>query len=105
MKIITKKISYDELLAIPEEMHKKPRKQPAWVRPALKWISKIPLTDNHFSYEKIGMEKLGKNEPCIVLMNHSSFIDLEMVAYLMADREYHIVCTKDGFIGLGPILR
>lgn len=105
MKIITKKISYDELLAIPEEMHKKPRKQPAWVRPALKWISKIPLTDNHFTYEKIGMEKLGKNEPCIVLMNHSSFIDLEMVAYLMADREYHIVCTKDGFIGLGPILR
>ena len=74
MKIITKKISYDELLAIPEEMHKKPRKQPAWVRPALKWISKIPLTDNHFTYEKIGMEKLGKNEPCIVLMNHSSFI-------------------------------
>lgn len=51
------------------------------------------------------MEKLAKDEPCLVLMNHSSFIDLEIVAYLLADREYHIVTTLDGFVGKAWLMR
>ena len=51
------------------------------------------------------MEKLGKGEPCLVLMNHSSFIDLEIVAFLLGDRAYHIVTTLDAFVGLSWILR
>ena len=51
------------------------------------------------------MEKLEKGEPCLVLMNHSSFIDLEIVGYLMADREWHIVTTLDGFVGKAWLMR
>ena len=52
-----------------------------------------------FTFETAGMERLDKKEPCMILMNHSSFIDLEIAARLLADREYHIVCTRDGFVG------
>ena len=52
------------------------------------------------------MEKLTDDQPCLVLMNHSSFVDLEIVANLFHDRPYHIVCTLDSYVGiLGPILR
>ena len=51
------------------------------------------------------MDKLAAKEPCLVLMNHSSFIDLEIAALLMAARPYHIVTTLDAFVGLNWILR
>lgn len=38
-------------------------------------------------------------------MNHSSFIDLKIVATLLSDREYHIVCTQDGFVGKRLLIR
>ena len=51
------------------------------------------------------MERLGKKEPCLVLMNHSSFIDLKIAATLLARRPFHIVCTNDGFVGKKWLMR
>lgn len=105
MKIITRTMDYEKVLALPREKRIKPKKQAAWVRVFLKGISQIALKDNHFTCDRSGWDLIPKNQPCIVLMNHSSFIDLEIAADVMAERPYHIVCTKDGFVGLGPILR
>ena len=46
------------------------------------------------------MEKLGKDEPCLVLMNHSSFIDLEIVSTVLYPRRFSIVATSDSFMGI-----
>lgn len=105
MKIITKKLDYEKVIALPKEKRVKPRKQAAWIRVFLKSISQIALKDNHFTCDRSGWDNIPKEQPCIVLVNHSSFIDLEIVADVMVKRPYHIVCTKDGFVGLGPILK
>lgn len=105
MKIRTVKKSYEDVLAMPQKPHQKPMRQLGVLRPILKLVCWFLLLFSRFSYKKIGMEKLGKDEPCLVLMNHSSFIDLEIVAYLLADREYHIVTTLDGFVGKAWLMR
>lgn len=105
MKIKTKKKSYAEVLALPGEVHKKPMRQYGAVRILLKQLSRSELKKTHFTCEKIGMERLDRKEPCLILMNHSSFIDLEIAAFLLADREYHIVYTLDGFVGKKLLMR
>ena len=90
---------------MPQPEHKKPMRQLAVLRPILKLVCWVLLQFNGFTYKKIGMEKLKKGEPCLVLMNHSSFIDLEIAAFLMADREWHIVTTLDGFVGKAWLMR
>ncbi len=105
MKIRKIEKSYQEVLAMPQPEHKKPARQLGILRPILKVACWFLLLFSNFSYEKIGMEKLKKGEPCLVLMNHSSFIDLEIAAFLMADREWHIVTTLDGFVGKAWLMR
>jgi len=97
--------SYQEVLAMPQPEHKKPMRQLGIFRPILKLACWFLLLFSKFSYKKIGMDKLKKGEPCLVLMNHSSFIDLEIAAFLMADREWHIVTTLDGFVGKAWLMR
>lgn len=104
MKIRVIDKSYEEVLKMPQYAYKKPIHQLGILRPILKVLCWFLLKLNGFSYEKIGMDKLKKGEPCLVLMNHSSFIDLEIAAFLMADREWHIVTTLDAFVGLDWLL-
>ena len=105
MKIRKIEKSYQEVLAMPQPEHKKPMRQLGVLRPILKLACWFLLLFSGFKYEKIGMDKLKKGEPCLVLMNHSSFIDLEIAAFLMADREWHIVTTLDGFVGKAWLMR
>lgn len=105
MKIKTKEKSYSEVMALPKEKHKKPIRQLKIFRMLLKAVSQFDLKATHFTCEKIGMDRLGSKEPCLILMNHSSFIDIKIVAQLLADREYHIVCTLDGFVGKKLLMR
>lgn len=99
MKISVTEKSIKEVLNKPHEKHQKPKKPGIFFKTLMKVVAAPDLKKTHFSCEKIGMEKLGKNEPCLVLMNHSSFIDLEIVASLMYPRSFNIVATSDSFIG------
>ena len=105
MKIRTKEKSYEEVMALPKEKHRNPMRQTGAIRLLLKSVSSFDLRAVDFSCEKSGMEKLGEKEPCLVLMNHSSFIDLKIAATLLSDRESHIVCTQDGFVGKRLLMR
>ena len=51
------------------------------------------------------MEKVEKGEPTFILMNHSSFIDLEIVATVMYPKPFNIVATTDAFFGKDWLLR
>lgn len=105
MKIKVQKKSYEEVLALPRAPHKKPRKPAKLLRTLIKTLSAKDLKATNFTYEMIGMEKLGKGEPCLILMNHSSFIDLEICSTIFADRPFNIVCTSDGFVGKEDLMR
>lgn len=105
MKIKTAKMSYDKVLALPAPVHKKPMKQWFIFRVVLVLLSVWDLWTTHFTYRMINMERLKKDEPCLVLMNHSSFIDLKIAARLLCTRPFHIVCTTDGFVGKNWLMR
>lgn len=105
MKIKVKTSTYDEVCALPKPEMKKPVKQSALARAILNFASGGEIKAVNFSYEEIGMEKLGKNEPALFLMNHSSFTDLMIAARMLRKRQYHIITTNDGFIGKSSLMR
>lgn len=105
MKIKTSKMTYEEALALPQHAHQKPLRQYFIFRLILLMASIWDLWRTHFTYRLIHMEKLGKNEPCLILMNHSSFIDLKVAARLLCTRPFHIICTLDGFVGKPRLMR
>ena len=105
MKIKTAKMSYEEVLALPVPAHEKPVKQRFIFRVLLAALSLWDLWATHFTYRMIDMDKLDKDEPCLVLMNHSSFIDLKIAIRLLCTRPFHIICTSDGFVGKRWLMR
>lgn len=105
MKIKVVNKTYEEVLALPKLKRHKPMKQHLFFRIVLRVASSFDLWKTQFTCKKIGMEKLGKKEPCLVLMNHSSFIDLEIVSTVLFPRRFSIVTTSDAFVGLNWILR
>ena len=105
MKIKIVKKEYDEVIKIQKEKHKRPIKQNIFWRILIKILSVFALIPLKFEGKKIGMEKLGKKEPCLILMNHSSFIDLKIASRVLFPRAYNIVCTSDGFVGKSLLMR
>ena len=104
MKIV-RGLSYKEVLEKPRKKAKKPARPSFFFRTLIKILSISDLSATNFKYQKIGMEKLSKKEPCLILMNHSSFIDLKIVNRIFYPRKYNIVCTGDGFIGRNWLMR
>ena len=99
MKIKTANKSYQDVMAMPAMKHRKPLRPTIFFRTLLLVLSAFELAATRFKYRKIGMEKLENDEPCLILMNHSSFIDLEIAATIFYSRPFNIVCTSDGFVG------
>ena len=105
MKIKTKVLDFDTVLSVTPKKHIRPKKPNVLFRTLLKIVSIPDLLATRFTYKKIGMEKLQKNEPCLYLMNHSSFIDLKIVSHILYPRPFNIVCTSDGFVGKNWLMR
>ncbi len=104
MKIKVKKLDYDKVVALPRPKHKPPKKTSLFFRTLLKIVSQGDLKDADFSYRLVGMDRLPE-EPCLILMNHSSFIDLEIVSSVFYPKPFSIVCTSDGFVGKEWLMR
>lgn len=92
-------------MGLPAMKHRKPLKPNLLFRTLLLVLSAFDLWATHFQYEEKGMEKLGKDEPCLILMNHSSFIDLKIASTIFYSRPFNIVCTSDGFVGKEWLMR
>ena len=104
VKIKTCKMDYDEVMALPRPSHRKPKK-PSRILSLVMRVAAIPdLRQVKFAYTKKNMEKAGKG-PFLILMNHSSFLDLEIASKIFFPKRYHIVCTSDGFVGKEGLMR
>ena len=105
MKIATRKLDYEKVLAKKRPAHRKPWMPSILLATVIRILAIFDLLPTGFTYTTEGMEKLGKKEPCLILMNHSSFIDLKIVSKIFYPRRrYGIVCTSDGFVGFGMAL-
>lgn len=105
MKIKTAEMSYEDVIKLPRQKHLRPKKTNAFFRLMLKVLSDVDLKKVNFKYTQHGMEKLGKDEPCLYLMNHSSFTDLKIASTVIYPKPFNIVCTSDGFVGKEGFMR
>lgn len=105
MRTKVKNKSYEEVMALPKLKHRKPIKPMLVIRVLLKLVSSVMLLFDGFRCQRIGMERLGKKEPCLILMNHSSFVDLEIAEAVMGPRPINIICTTDGLLGKEWLMR
>lgn len=104
MKIKTKRVSFEYIEKIPKQKHKKPL-NPLWILGAVIRLISIPdLLSTKFKYTTVDMEKAGKG-PYLILMNHSSFIDLKIAYRIFFPKKFAIVCTSDGFVGKNWLMR
>lgn len=104
MKIKTKHVSPEYALSIKKPAHKRPMK-PWLILQALIRILAIPdLFSTRFSYTTERMEEAGDG-PWLILMNHSSFIDLKIASRLLFPKPYNIVSTWDGMVGKSWLMR
>ena len=105
MKIKTKHLSYEKVMALPRTKHRNPLKPLFILQLVVRILAIFDLIPTKFTYTTQGMEKIGKKEPCLILMNHSSFIDLKIASKIFFPKPYGIVCTSDGFVGKNWLMR
>lgn len=105
MKIKTRHLPYEEVLALPPSKHRNPLKPLFLLQLIVRILAIFDLLPTKFTYTTHGMEQIGKDEPCLILMNHSSFIDLKIASRIFFPKPYGIVCTTDGFVGKGLLMR
>lgn len=103
LKIKTMTASYEEVMRLPRAEHKNPSKPSFLLRTVIRIAGAADLKDAEFTYSK-DISRAGKG-PYLILMNHSSFIDLEIVSKIFYPMPYNIVCTSDGFVGKEWLMR
>ncbi|MBQ7323791.1 MAG: 1-acyl-sn-glycerol-3-phosphate acyltransferase [Clostridia bacterium] len=104
MKVKTKEVSYAyvETLQSPK---RKPLVRPNFfLRLLIRILSEFELATTKFTYTQARMEE-AKDKPCLILMNHSSFLDLKIASKLFFPTPYYIVSTMDGMIGKEGLMR
>lgn len=96
MKIKTKQKSLSQVLNLKKLKRKKPKKPSIFFRTLARVLSSADLKKVNFKYTgKLDM----KNGPYLVLMNHSSFIDLKIAYKILYPHPFSIVCTHDAMVG------
>lgn len=105
MKIKMREISYDEVLKLPRLKRKKPLKPSRVIATVARLVSEPTLKKIKFSYTEERMELVGK-QPCLILMNHSSFTDMKLAFGIFYPRRMGIVTSVDAMSGiLGKLMR
>ena len=105
MKIKTKAMSYEQVMKQPPHEHQKPMKQLFLLRKLIWLLSSVNLFLLKFHYTSKNMDKLPKDQPCLILMNHSAFLDMQIIAKIFHNRPYQIVCTLDALVGMKLLMR
>jgi len=106
MKINTRKMTYEEVTGLPRLKHKNPRKPSRFLATVVRIISHPTLRKTKFSYTTERMDLVGRNEPCLILMNHCSFTDMKLAYGIFYPRRFGIVTSVDAMSGfLGKLMR
>ena len=105
MKITTKAMDYEKVMALKRPAHRKPIKPNYFLQTLIHLLSLPTFWKTKFSYEKRGMDKLDPKEPVLILMNHSSFTDMKLASGIFYPKKYSIVTTTDAFVGMEWLLR
>ena len=103
MKIDVKQMDYEKVIALPQPKHNTPKKPNIFWRGLIRLLTIIGMMGTKFKYETEGLEQL-KKEPCLILMNHSCFLDMQIAHRILFPKHFCIVSTTDGFVGMGGFM-
>lgn len=104
MKIKTKNLDFDKVSKLKKPEHQKPLKPNFLLSSLIRLLSVFDLHATKFTFTEKGMEEI-KDKPCLILMNHSCFLDLEIAFRIFYPRRMGVVCTADGFVGKKTLMR
>lgn len=104
MKIKRKNLDYEKVLLLERPVHKKPLRPNFLLSSLIRLLSVFDLHATKFTFTESRMEEI-KDKPCLILMNHSCFLDLEIAFRIFYPRRMGIVCTSDGFVGKKTLMR
>lgn len=105
LKTTVKELDYDAVMALPRPEAKNPIKPNFFFKGLMRTLSEFGLMSSQFTYTTRGLDAVPMDQPCLILMNHSCFLDLMMVSKIFYPRPYNIVCTSDGFVGKEMLMR
>ena len=105
MKIKAKEISYEKFLELETYKHRNPIKRSFLLASIIRIVSGMTARSVKFKTNYINIEKIDKKQPYLILMNHSSFIDMKIASKILYPKKYNIVCTDDGFVGKEFLMR
>lgn len=105
MKTTVKAKSYEEAISRVQKSHKKPIKPFFVMQTLIRVLSFFTLAPLGFKYTKKNMDKVLKKEPCLYLMNHSAFVDLQIASTILWPKRYNIIMTSDGFVGKNLLMK
>ena len=99
MKIKTLKTDYASVASIPPIPELKAKKPNAFFRALMRTASAPDLKKINFKELEPSRPFTKEKPPYLILMNHSSFTDLEIASRIFRRVPYCTVCTSDGFVG------
>ena len=105
MKISVKNMDFDRAMARPRPEHKHPRKPLFFWRGLIRLLTIVGLAGTGFHYDIDERAKKALEQPCLVLMNHSCFLDMQIAYRILYPRPFNIICTSDAFVGIFGIMQ
>lgn len=104
MKTSIKHLDYEQVISMPRPAHVLPRKPNFFWRTFVRAICGLGMGGCKLDYTTEGLDQIGKDEPCLILMNHTCFADMPIAYKILYPRAFNIVCSNDGFIGYKGIM-
>ena len=104
VKTTVKEMDYRKVMELPRPEHMMPRKPNIFWRTLVKVLSWATMIGTPCTYDASELDKIGKDEPCLILMNHTCFTDMQIAYNMLYPRTINIVCSNDGFIGYWGIM-
>ena len=98
VKIRTKKLPYEQVMALPRPKHMNPLRPHIFFRALIRVLSAPTLLKIGYTVHRERMELIG-DRPCFILMNHSSFTDLKLAYGIFFPKPLCIVSTGDSYVG------
>ena len=96
-------MDYEAVMALPRPAHRKPNKPSFFWQTIVRTVCNLGMGGCKLEYTVEGLDAV-KNEPCLILMNHTCFADMCIAYKLLYPRRFNIVCTNDGFIGFWGLM-
>ncbi len=104
MKIKTKSLPFEKVMSLPRPKHRPPMKPSRLLQTVVRVIAIPELFKTRFSFTTERLDEAGDG-PKLILMNHSSFLDLKIAFRILYPKRFAIVSTMDSFVGKAWLMR